>query len=92
MKNLLSKEFRLAASPLAYWFLLAAQQGNVLAQSNLGWLYQSGSGVEQDYAEAMKAYYPWRVFYINGEYRAYGIKGWTFSYPCVNFTATKMGN
>lgn len=24
MKNLLSKEFRLAASPLAYWFLLAA--------------------------------------------------------------------
>ena len=43
-------------------------------------------------AEAIKAYYPWRVFYINGEYRAYGIKGWTFSYPCVNFTATKMGN
>ena len=24
MKNLLNKEFRLAASPLAYWFLLAA--------------------------------------------------------------------
>ena len=31
-------------------------------------------------AEAMKAYYPWRVFCINGEYRAYGIAGWTISY------------
>lgn len=31
-------------------------------------------------AEAMKAYYPWRVFYINGEYRAYGIEGYTFQY------------
>ena len=33
-------------------------------------------------AEAMKAYYPWRVFCINGEYRAYGITGWTFPYTC----------
>ena len=31
-------------------------------------------------AEAMKAYHPWRVFYINGEYRAYGIEGYTFQY------------
>ena len=31
-------------------------------------------------AEAMKAYHPWRVFYINGEYRAYGIEYHTFSY------------
>ena len=31
-------------------------------------------------AEALKAYHPWRVFYINGEYRSYGIKGYTFPY------------
>ena len=35
-------------------------------------------------AEAMKAYYPWRVFYINGEYRAYGINGWTIPYVLDN--------
>lgn len=29
-------------------------------------------------AEALKAYHPWRVMYINGEYRAYGIEYWTF--------------
>lgn len=31
-------------------------------------------------AEAMKAYHPWRVSYINGEYRAYGIEKYTFPY------------
>lgn len=31
-------------------------------------------------AEAMKAYYPWRVFYINGEFRAYGIEKYNFPY------------
>ena len=31
-------------------------------------------------AEAMKAYYPWRVLFINGEYRGYGIEGYTFPY------------
>ncbi len=35
-------------------------------------------------AEAMKAYYPWRVFCINGEYRAYGINGWTIPYILDN--------
>ena len=33
-----------------------------------------------DMAEALKAYYPWQVFYINGEYRAYGIVGYSFIY------------
>jgi hypothetical protein len=32
-------------------------------------------------AEAMKAYYPWRVMFINGEYKANGIEGYTFPYP-----------
>lgn len=31
-------------------------------------------------AQAMKAYHPWRVLYINGECRAYGIEGYTFPY------------
>jgi len=29
----------------------------------------------------MKAYYPWRVMFINGEYKANGIEGYTFPYP-----------
>lgn len=31
-------------------------------------------------AEAMKAFYPWRVLFINGEYRGYGIEGYSFPY------------
>lgn len=31
-------------------------------------------------AEAMKAYRPWRVMFINGEYCAYGIEGYTIPY------------
>ena len=32
-------------------------------------------------AESLKAYHPWRVFFINGEYSAKGIEGWTIPYP-----------
>ena len=32
-------------------------------------------------AESLKAYHPWRVLFINGEYSTKGIEGWTFSYP-----------
>lgn len=31
-------------------------------------------------AELLKAYHPWRVLYINGEFRAYGIEGYTLPY------------
>lgn len=31
-------------------------------------------------ADLMKAYHPWRVSYINGEFRGYGIEGYTFPY------------
>ena len=31
-------------------------------------------------AEAMKAYRPWRVSYINGEFKGYGIEGYVFPY------------
>jgi hypothetical protein len=32
-------------------------------------------------AESLKAYHPWRVLFINGEYSAKGIEGWIISYP-----------
>ena len=32
-------------------------------------------------AEAMKAYHPWHVMFINGEYRGYGIEGYTLIFP-----------
>lgn len=39
------------------WFLLAAEQGNVHAQTVLGVMYaEDGLGVSQDYAEAVKWY------------------------------------
>jgi hypothetical protein len=31
-------------------------------------------------AEALKTYHPWKVYFINGEYRALGIEGWTIPY------------
>ena len=56
-----------------------AQQGNVKAQNNLGWMYENGRGVAQDYKEAVKWYrkaamqgyadaqYNLGVRYANGE-------------------------
>ena len=38
------------------WYRKAADQGNADAQDNVGWLYQHGWGVAQDYAEAMRWY------------------------------------
>lgn len=32
-------------------------------------------------AESLKSYHPWKVFFINGEYSAKGIEGWTIPYP-----------
>ena len=32
-------------------------------------------------AESLKAYHPWRFLFINGEYSAKGIEGWTIPYP-----------
>mgnify|MGYP001463492435 CR=1 FL=1 len=40
---------------IAYrWFKKSADQNNTFAQSNLGWLYLMGKGVEVDYKEAFK--------------------------------------
>lgn len=38
------------------WFLKAANQGHVLAQSYMGWLYEHGEGFILDYEEALKWY------------------------------------
>ena len=37
-------------------FRSSAQQGNAIAQNNLGFMYEKGLGVAQDYAEAMRWY------------------------------------
>jgi len=38
------------------WYRLAAEQGNAIAQANLGVMYEDGEGVPQDYKEAAKWY------------------------------------
>lgn len=38
----------------ARWCRLAANQGNVDAQANLGVVYMTGAGVSQDYGEAAR--------------------------------------
>ena len=38
------------------WLRKAAEQGNTLAQSNLGYLYAMGEGLPKDPAEAVKSY------------------------------------
>ncbi|MEE9221948.1 MAG: tetratricopeptide repeat protein, partial [Nitrosomonadaceae bacterium] len=38
------------------WCRLAAKQGNVNAQSNLGLMYGQGKGITQDYQQAVKWY------------------------------------
>ena len=40
---------------LKQWLPLA-EQGNASAQYRIGWMYGSGNGVAQDYAEALKWY------------------------------------
>ena len=38
------------------WYRAAAEQGYPRAQTNLGYLYESGDGVEQSWEEAVKWY------------------------------------
>jgi uncharacterized protein len=38
------------------WYRLAADQGNAVAQINLGFMYEQGQGVPQDYVQAHKWY------------------------------------
>jgi len=38
------------------WYQMAAEQGNAIAQNNLGVMYDKGLGVPQDYVEAVRWY------------------------------------
>ena len=38
----------------AKWYQMAAEQGDLYAQINLGSMYSAGRGVPQDYKEAIK--------------------------------------
>ena len=38
------------------WYKLAAEQGDKYAQFSLGYLYEKGNGVSQNYEEAIKWY------------------------------------
>jgi hypothetical protein len=40
----------------AKWCRLAAEQGDIVSQNNLGIMYDNGRGVPQDYAQAVKWY------------------------------------
>ena len=43
-------------SQALHWFLLAAHQGDAVAQINIGHMYEKGQGVSQDYVQAQKWY------------------------------------
>ncbi len=57
------------------WFRKAAEQGNVVGQNNIGWLYQNGWGVQQNYAEAVTWY---RKAADQGYATAQGNLGWLY--------------
>ena len=41
----------------AYWFEQAAEEDDLISINNLGWMYENGFGVEQDYATALNYFY-----------------------------------
>ena len=49
-------------------FSLAAQQGDSVAQCNLGWCYQNGAGVVKDDKEAA------RLFTLAGRHKFFGLQ------------------
>ena len=53
----------------------AAESGDAIAQANLGWMYQSGEGVPQDYAEAMNWF---RLAADQGDAIAQANLGWMY--------------
>ena len=57
------------------WYRKAAEQGDAVAQNNLGVMYKKGRGVTQDYAEAVKWY---RKAAQQGYARAQSNLGWMY--------------
>jgi TPR repeat protein len=56
-------------------YRVAAEQGHIKAQFNLGWLYHNGEGVTQDYKEVVKW---WRLAAEQGNVRAQYNLGWLY--------------
>ena len=56
--------------------LLTAEQGNVQAEGIVGWMYNVGKGVPQDYTEAAKWY---RLAAEQGNVHAEGKLGWLYN-------------
>jgi TPR repeat protein len=56
------------------WFWLAADQGVVLAQVNLGVMYENGLGVPQDYVQA-HTWHNLAVSRLTGELRDSAVGG-----------------
>ena len=79
------------------WYKLAAEQGNVYAQYNLGQMYRRGQGVSQNYKTALKWY---RLAAEQGHAYAqtnlgvmYGIgkgviKDWVYAHMWLNIAAS----
>ena len=51
------------------WYRLAADQGNTIAQHNLGWSYYDGQGVSKNIE---MAYYWWLIASANADAEDYG--------------------
>jgi len=61
----------------AHWFQIAAEQGYVEAQSNLGFIYETGQGITQDFVEAAR----WlRMAAEQGDRRAQANLGFMFEH------------
>ena len=57
------------------WYRKAADAGHSLAMNQIGWLYQNGQGVAQEYAEALRWY---RKSADAGERSAMSNIGWIY--------------
>jgi TPR repeat protein len=68
-------------TPRLFGFIafLSAAQGNAVAQCSLGWMYENGLGVRQNYAEAERLY---RLAADQGNALAEGNLRWMLTQVC----------
>ncbi|MBR5145147.1 MAG: sel1 repeat family protein, partial [Clostridia bacterium] len=55
------------------WFLKASEQGVAWAYGNIGWMYENGCGVKQDYAQAFGNY---EIAALLGDMYGYSNSAW----------------
>ena len=56
MHTSMAKEWKKTNGEAVRWYRKASEQGHAYAQSNLGWAYNVGAGVEKDQREAVRWY------------------------------------